>query len=137
YAYLGKDSTLPVIISSSLTLEQEEKLLQVLRQHIKAIGWTIADITGISPAFCMHKILMEEGHKPTIEHQRRLNPHMKEVVQKEVMKLLDAGIIYPISDSPWDIFRYQSHQKIRKRRLLPARAEPTHIDACHLDSAMH
>ncbi|CAN0898822.1 Retrovirus-related Pol polyprotein from transposon 17.6 [Linum grandiflorum] len=101
YAYLGNDSTLPVIISSSLTLEQEEKLLQVLRQHIKAIGWTIADITGISPAFCMHKILMEEGHKPTIEHHRRLNPHMKEVVQKEVMKLLDAGIIYPISDSPW------------------------------------
>lgn len=40
-------------------------------------------------------------HKPTIEHQRRLNPNMKEVVRAEVLKLLDAGIIYPISNSKW------------------------------------
>ena len=44
---------------------------------------------------------MEEGFKPSIENQRRLNPNMKEVVKKEIMKLLDAGIIYPISDSQW------------------------------------
>ena len=44
---------------------------------------------------------MEEGFKPSIENQRRLNPNMKEVVKKEIMKLLDAGIIYPISDSNW------------------------------------
>ena len=49
----------------------------------------------------MHKILIEEGHKPTIERQRRLNPNMQEVVKKEVVKLLDAGIIYRISDSSW------------------------------------
>ena len=85
----------------SLTLEQEEKLLRVLREHKKAIGWTIADIRGISPSFCMHKILMNDEYKPTVEHQRRLNPIMKEVVKKEIIKWLDAGIIYPISDSSW------------------------------------
>jgi hypothetical protein len=49
----------------------------------------------------MHKILMEEDFKPVAQPQRRLNPTMKEVVRKEVVKLLDAGMIYPISDSPW------------------------------------
>ena len=49
----------------------------------------------------MHKILLEENARPTIEHQRRLNPVMKEVVRKEVLKWLNAGFIYAISDSPW------------------------------------
>ena len=69
--------------------------------HEIAIRWTIADIKGISPTICMHKNLMDETYKPTVEHQRRLNPAMKEVVRAEVMKLLKAGIIYAISDSPW------------------------------------
>ncbi|XP_070020071.1 uncharacterized protein [Nicotiana sylvestris] len=80
---------------------QVEQLLQVLQESKTAIGWTMADIKGISPAFCMHKILLEEGHKPSREHQRRLNPNMKEVIKKEVIKWLDAGIIFPISDSNW------------------------------------
>ncbi|XP_019236126.1 PREDICTED: uncharacterized protein LOC109216433 [Nicotiana attenuata] len=101
YAYLGNSETLPVIISSSLTSTQEEKLLRDLREHKRAIGWTIADIKGISPSFCMHKIFLEDGHRPSVEQQRRLNPIMKEVVKKEVIKLLDAGIIFPISDSNW------------------------------------
>ncbi|CAN6686680.1 unnamed protein product [Malus baccata var. baccata] len=62
---------------------------------------TIADIKGISPIICMHKILMEDGVKTAIDAQRRLNPIMKEVVRNKVMKLLDAGMIYPISDSKW------------------------------------
>ncbi|XP_070004486.1 uncharacterized protein [Nicotiana sylvestris] len=61
----------------------------------------MVDIKGISPPYCMHKILLEEGHKPSREHQRRLNPNMKEVVKKEVIKWLDARIIFPISDSSW------------------------------------
>ncbi|XP_022865510.1 uncharacterized protein LOC111385359 [Olea europaea var. sylvestris] len=80
---------------------EKEKLLRVLRENKTAIGWTIADIKGISPSMCMHKILMEENCKPSIEIQRRLNPNMKEVVRAEILKLLDAGIIYPISDSAW------------------------------------
>ena len=49
----------------------------------------------------MHKILIEENYKPAVQPQRRVNPNIKEVVKKEVIKLLDAGLIYPISDSPW------------------------------------
>jgi hypothetical protein len=49
----------------------------------------------------MHKILMEDNYKPVVQLQRRLNPAMKEVIRKEVVKLLEAGIIYPISDSSW------------------------------------
>ncbi|XP_019229273.1 PREDICTED: uncharacterized protein LOC109210328 [Nicotiana attenuata] len=94
YAYLGNSQTLPVIISSSLTTTQEEKLLRVLREHKKAIGWTIADIKGISPSFCMHKIFLGDGHRPSVEQQRRLNPIIKEVVKKEVIKLLDAVPFY-------------------------------------------
>ncbi|XP_070050819.1 uncharacterized protein [Nicotiana tomentosiformis] len=101
YAFLGPNSTLPVIISSGLLAVQLEQLLQVLQECKSTIGWTMTDIKGISPAFCMHKILLEEGHKPSREHQRRLNPNMKEVVKKEVIKWLDAGIIFPISDSNW------------------------------------
>ncbi|KAL4295223.1 hypothetical protein GQ457_12G014320 [Hibiscus cannabinus] len=101
YAYLGNNETLPVIISSKLQADQEERLIATLRQHKEALGWTIADIKGISPTICMHKILLEDNHKPTVDAQRRLNQAMKDVVRKEILKWLDAGIIYPISDSEW------------------------------------
>ncbi|XP_068305070.1 uncharacterized protein [Pyrus communis] len=101
YVFLGEDQTLPVIISSSLTAQEEDKLIRVLKEHKPAIGWTLADIKGISPTTCMHRILLEEGAKPSREAQRRLNPPMLEVVKKEIIKLLDCGVIYPISDSHW------------------------------------
>ncbi|XP_015940112.1 uncharacterized protein LOC107465651 [Arachis duranensis] len=101
YAYLGANNTYPVIINSSLSKEQEEELIQVLRQHKDTIGWTLADLKGISPSMCMHKILLEEDAKLLRQQQRRLNPTMTEVVQKEMLKLWQAGVIYPISDSPW------------------------------------
>ena len=101
YAFLGPNSTYPIIVNANLNSEQVEKLLRLVRDHRKIIGYTIDDLKGISPSFCMHRIHLEEGCNPSIEHQRRLNPNMKEVVKKEIMKLLDAGIIYPISDSNW------------------------------------
>ena len=73
----------------------------MLRDHKDAIGWSLDDLKGIHPSMCMHRILLEDGHKPSVEAQRRLNPTMKEVVRKEVLKWLDAGVIYPISDSAW------------------------------------
>ena len=73
----------------------------MLREHRTALGWTISDIKGISPSICMHKILMEELYKLSIKHQRRLNPAMKEVVRTEILKLLNAGIIYAILDNSW------------------------------------
>ncbi|CAN6547832.1 unnamed protein product [Malus baccata var. baccata] len=101
YIFLGENETLPAIISSSLTAQEEEKLVRVLKEFKSALGWTLADIKGISPTTCMHHIFLEEGAKPTREAQRRLNPPMMEVVKKEIIKLLDCGVIYPISDSRW------------------------------------
>ncbi|XP_057734279.1 uncharacterized protein LOC130949629 [Arachis stenosperma] len=101
YAFLGGVETLPVIINSFLSIEEEIKPVEILKAHKTALGWTIGDINGISPAIFMHKILLEEDSRPIVHHQRRLNPTMKEVVQKKVMKLWNAGIIYPIFDSSW------------------------------------
>ncbi|XP_070007268.1 uncharacterized protein [Nicotiana sylvestris] len=101
YEFLGPSSTLPVILSSFLTNMQVEFTLEVLQRRKRAIGWTLADIRGISLTFCMHKIILEEGAKPSIEHQIRLNEAMQEVVNKEITKWLDAGVVYPISDSSW------------------------------------
>ena len=101
YAYLRTASTLPVIISASLTEIEEDKLLRVLRGHKNVLGWSLTDLKGIRPSMCMHRILLEDGHKPSVEAHRRLNPTMKEVVRKEVLKWLDTGVIYPISDSAW------------------------------------
>ena len=105
YAYLGTASTLLVIISVSLTAIEEDKLLRVLRDHKTTLGWSLADLKGIRPSMCMHRILLEDGHKPSVEAQRRLNPTMKEVVRKELLKWLDTGVIYPISDSAWVWYR--------------------------------
>jgi hypothetical protein len=101
YKFLGPADSLPVIITSDLIDAQDEELLKVLKEHKEAIGWTIEDIKGISPSLVMHKIHLEENSKPSREPQRRLNLAMQEVVRTEVIKLLDAGIIYPISDSKW------------------------------------
>ncbi|CAN6685847.1 unnamed protein product [Malus baccata var. baccata] len=232
YIFLGENETLPAIISSSLTAQEEEKLLRVLKEFKSALGWTLADIKGFkakgckkrhfgafwskmefgmhvtyleprtqnkslnhsrtcaalpspfplpcrarerpqkipfshtlsqirqnlsttsettSPSFqpisttilhlhtfhttpthhpqalpCLYtthnpfyitktaqkphhsnlpqgeeKETVHKGAKPTREAQRRLNPPMMEVVKKEIIKLLDCGVIYPISDSRW------------------------------------
>ncbi|KAL6349733.1 hypothetical protein AAG906_041140 [Vitis piasezkii] len=101
YTYLEENNQCPVVISSSLTSHQEKCLLEVLKRCKKAIGWQISDLKDISPLVCTHHIYMEEEAKPIRQPQRRLNPHLQEVVRAEVLKLLQAGIIYPISDSPW------------------------------------
>ncbi|KAK9185186.1 hypothetical protein WN943_025540 [Citrus x changshan-huyou] len=90
YAFLGEESTLPIIISSSLNDEQKGKLLDILKEHKGALGWAKTDIKCINPVDCMHYIHLDENAKPTREMQRRLNPNMKEVVRTEVLKLLDA-----------------------------------------------
>ncbi|GKA27548.1 hypothetical protein Tco_0713716, partial [Tanacetum coccineum] len=101
YAFLQEDDQLSVVISSALTTDEKTRLLEVHQNHKRAIAWSIANIKGINLYFCTHKILMEDEFKPSVEPQRRVNPNIKEVVKNEVIKLLDAGLIYPISDSPW------------------------------------
>nr|GEU84459.1 reverse transcriptase domain-containing protein [Tanacetum cinerariifolium] len=100
-AYLEGADKLPVIISKDLKVDEKEALLKVLKSHKRAIAWKIIDIKGIDPWFGTHKILMEEDYKPAVQSQRRVNLKIHEVIKKEVIKLLDAGIMYLISDSPW------------------------------------
>jgi hypothetical protein len=88
-------------MSDELSPEEVDKLLNLLRKHKKVIGYSISDLKGISPAFCTHLIPLEEQCKPVVEPQRRLSHAMREVVKKEVIKLLDAGIIYPVPHSEW------------------------------------
>ncbi|GJU05848.1 reverse transcriptase domain-containing protein [Tanacetum coccineum] len=101
YAFLEGDDKLPVIIAKNLKDEDKTALIKVLKSHKHAIAWKISDIKGIDPQFCTHKILMEENAKPVVQHQRRVNLKIHEVIKQEVIKLLDAGLIYPIFDSPW------------------------------------
>nr|GEU77177.1 reverse transcriptase domain-containing protein [Tanacetum cinerariifolium] len=91
YAFLEGDDKLPVIIAKDLSDEEKTAL----------IAWKLFDIKGIALEFCTHKILMEDNFELTVQHQRRVNLKIHDVIKKEVLKLLDAGLIYPISDSPW------------------------------------
>jgi len=97
--FLAKNGEQPVILSSFLTAKEEEKVVEVLRANREAIGWILSDLKGIIASYCMHKIHMEQDFRPVAQPRRRLNPTMKEVVKKEVQKLIEAGMIYPISDS--------------------------------------
>ncbi|GKC53772.1 reverse transcriptase domain-containing protein [Tanacetum coccineum] len=101
YVFLEEPSFLLVIISSQLSKEKKNKLIYVLKKHKQAFAWKTTDIPGICPSFCKHKIQLLDDKKPVVQKQRRLNPNMQEVVKKEIVKLLDTGIIYPIADSPW------------------------------------
>ena len=101
YAFLEENEQCPVVISSLLTTAQEHDLLNLLKKNKQALGWNIYDLKGINPSICTHHIYLEEESKAVRQPQRRLNPHLQEVVRVEVLKLLQAGIIYPISDSTW------------------------------------
>ena len=101
YAFLGVNGTKPTIIFIGLNEDMETKLLLALKKNMEAFSWLIKDIKGISPSVCMHNILMENEYAPIVEHQRQLNPTMKEFVKKEVFKWLHVGFIYAISNNSW------------------------------------
>ncbi|GJR10756.1 reverse transcriptase domain-containing protein [Tanacetum coccineum] len=89
---VGTDK-LPVIIAKDLKDEEKAALIKVLKSHKRALAWQLSDIKGINPEFCTHKILMEDDFKPVVQHQRRVNPKIHEVIKKEVLKHLDARLI--------------------------------------------
>nr|GEW31590.1 retrovirus-related Pol polyprotein from transposon 17.6 [Tanacetum cinerariifolium] len=101
YAFLEGDDKLPVIIAKDLSVEEKTALITILKSHKRAIAWKLSDIKGINPEFCTHKILMKVDFEPAVQYQRRVNPKIHDVIKQEVIKLLEAGLIYPISDSPW------------------------------------
>nr|GEV35496.1 hypothetical protein [Tanacetum cinerariifolium] len=96
YAFLEGDDKLPVIIAKDLEDEEKTALIKVLKSHKQALAWKLSDIKGIDPEFCTHKILIENDFKPAIQHQRRVNPKIHEVIKKEVLKLLDAGPMHSV-----------------------------------------
>nr|GEW26419.1 hypothetical protein [Tanacetum cinerariifolium] len=101
YAFLEGDDKLPVIIAKDLIVEEKTALITVLKSYKRAIAWKLSDMKGIDPKFYTHKILMKEDFKPAVQPQRRVNPKIHDVIKQEVINLLDAGLIYLISDSPW------------------------------------
>ena len=120
-------------------------LLNKLRKYRKAPRYSLEDIPGTSPDLCMHWIHLEDDSKSSVEPQRRLNPNLKEVVKKEIIILLDAGVIYPISDSNWDSPVHLVPKKggitvvkNDKNKLIPTRTVTTHrmcIDYRKLNAA--
>nr|GEW11063.1 reverse transcriptase domain-containing protein [Tanacetum cinerariifolium] len=101
YAFLGENEKWTVIIVKDLNVNEKSALINVFKSRKKAIAWKLTRIRGIDPEFCSHKILLEEDYSPKVQSQRRVNPKIHDVIKKEVEKLLDAELIYPISDSPW------------------------------------
>nr|GEX25626.1 reverse transcriptase domain-containing protein [Tanacetum cinerariifolium] len=101
YAFLGDNNKWPVIIAKDLSVDEKTALIKVLKSQKPTIAWKLTDIKGIDPVFCSHKILLEEDYAPKVQSQRRVNPKIHDVIKKEVEKLLDARLIYPISDNPW------------------------------------
>nr|GFA91709.1 reverse transcriptase domain-containing protein [Tanacetum cinerariifolium] len=99
--HLGENEKWPVIIAKDLNVNEKTALINVLKSRKKEIAWKLTDIRGIGPEFCSHKILLEEDFSPKVKSQGRVNPKIHDVIKKEVEKLLDARLIYPISDSPW------------------------------------
>nr|GEZ04431.1 integrase, catalytic region, zinc finger, CCHC-type, peptidase aspartic, catalytic [Tanacetum cinerariifolium] len=90
------------------------KLVSILKKHKEAFAWKTTDIPGICPSFGKHKIQLLDDKKPVVQKQRRLNPNIREVFKKEIVKLLDIGIIYPIADSPWE----KCHFMVKERIVL-------------------
>ncbi|GJS67665.1 hypothetical protein Tco_0682230 [Tanacetum coccineum] len=140
-----KDSLLLVIISALLQDDEKKRLVSVLKKHKEVFAWKTSDIPGISPSFCKHKINFEDDAKPVIQRQHRLNPSMKEVVKKEIIKLIVAGIIYAIKDSPWASYVHCVPKKQgmtvvtnEKNELIPTRTITgwrVCIDYCKLNEA--
>ncbi|GKF92644.1 hypothetical protein Tco_0279363, partial [Tanacetum coccineum] len=106
-------------------LDEKTALIKVLKSRKQAIAWKLSDIKGINPEFCSHKILMEEDYEPAVQHQRRVNLKIHDVIKKEVEKLLDARLIYPISNSPWtsngmeSMHRLSHIERSYKKRSFP------------------
>jgi hypothetical protein len=101
YVFLNGDRETPVIISDKLSNDETRRLVATLEKYQSVIGYSLKDLKGISLSLFTHRIPMEKDHKPVREHQRRLNNAIREVVKKEVLKLLKAGVIYPISNTGW------------------------------------
>ncbi|GJQ92937.1 hypothetical protein Tco_0004076 [Tanacetum coccineum] len=88
YAFLADNNKLPVIIAKDLSNDEKTALIKVLKSRKQAISWKLSNIKGINPKFCSHKILLEEDHEPSVQHQRRVNPKIHDVIKKRLKNFL-------------------------------------------------
>nr|GFA13742.1 reverse transcriptase domain-containing protein [Tanacetum cinerariifolium] len=132
YAFLGDNEKWPVIIAKDPNVNEKSALINVLKSRKKAIAWKLTDIRGIAPEFCSHKILLEEDLSPKVQSQRRVNPKIHDVIKKEVEKLFDARLIYPISDSPW----VSSSLCTQKKRKLNEATRKDHLPLPFMDQML-
>nr|GEY40950.1 retrovirus-related Pol polyprotein from transposon 412 family [Tanacetum cinerariifolium] len=135
YAFLGDNKKCLVIISKDLSINEKSALIDVLKSRKKAIAGKLTDIRGIDLELCSHKILLEEDFSPKVQSQRRGNPKIYDVIKKEVEKLLDAGLIYPISDSPWEfdfkVIDTEGAENYAADHLSPGKEAIDILNACH------
>ncbi|GJR55436.1 hypothetical protein Tco_1405957 [Tanacetum coccineum] len=85
-------TSLPFIMPKFEAMKEKTALIKVLKSRKQAIAWKLSDIKGINAEFCSHKILMEDDYEPAVQHQRRVNPKIHDVIKKEVEKLLGHWI---------------------------------------------
>jgi hypothetical protein len=76
YVFLNNNRETPIIISDKLSQEETHKLIIVLERHKQAIGYSLQDLIGISPALCTHRIPIDPNSTPSREPQWRLNNNM-------------------------------------------------------------
>eukprot|EP00253_Pinus_taeda_P025341 PITA_25341 len=88
-------------INPNLIYDKKQQLMKLLCENKEAFAWDYTDKKGISPELCTHRIYIKEGSRPVCQPQRQVNPNLREIVKEELQKLLNAGFIYPISDSEW------------------------------------
>ncbi|GKB73238.1 reverse transcriptase domain-containing protein [Tanacetum coccineum] len=99
--HYSRESTL--LNSDHFTTSKQGQLLPEQKRNLKICEAKYCTILHDEPpeGILFHTNSMEEDYEPAVQHQRRVNPKIHDVIKKEVEKLLDAGLIYPISDSPW------------------------------------
>ena len=88
-------------INPGLSSEEQTRLIQLLKEHKGAFAWEYTDMRGIPSNLCTHHIYIKSDSRPVCQPQRRMNPNLRDIVKEEIQKLLEAGFIYPISDSEW------------------------------------
>lgn len=128
--FIDEELNRPSIVNVNLNSDEINQLLEVVRKYPAALGYTISDLKGISPSVCMHRIMLEEDSKPSREYQRRINLIMSDVVKKEVLKLLDVGILCQISDNTWVS---PVHVVPKKRGVTVVQNEKGELVAKHIE----
>jgi ribonuclease HI len=90
-----------VKLSSSLSREQRDEYVELLKEFVDVFSWTYEDLRTYDTSIIEHKIPLKEESKPFRQKLRQINPMLLPIMEKEVKKILDAQIIIPLRYSEW------------------------------------